>query len=65
MTIVNKKLSEITPYERNAKRHPQSQIDNVAESIRQYGFVQPLVIDEGGGNSDRSLSRPCRKEARS
>ena len=48
MTIVNKKLSEITPYERNAKRHPQSQIDNVAESIRQYGFVQPLVIDEGG-----------------
>ena len=35
-----KSLGEITPYEKNAKKHDETQINNVAESIRQYGFVQ-------------------------
>ena len=48
MKIVQKRLSEITPYEKNAKKHDKTQIDNVAESIRQYGFVQPIVIDRDG-----------------
>lgn len=38
-------LGDIRPYEKNAKRHDETQIANVAESIRQYGFVQPIVID--------------------
>ena len=46
--IIRKKLSEITPYEKNAKKHDETQIANVAESIRQYGFVQPIVIDRDG-----------------
>lgn len=48
MNIVQKPLSEITPYAKNAKKHDQTQIDNVAESIKQYGFVQPIVIDCDG-----------------
>lgn len=48
MTIINKKLSEIKPYEKNAKKHPEKQIANIAESIKQYGFVQPIVIDADG-----------------
>lgn len=39
-------VSELIPYDRNTKKHDQKQIDNVAESIRQYGFVQPIVIDK-------------------
>lgn len=39
MNIVQKPLSQITPYAKNAKKHDQTQIDNVAESIKQYGFV--------------------------
>lgn len=39
-------VSELIPYDRNTKKHDQKQIDNVAESIRQYGFVQPLVVDK-------------------
>lgn len=35
----------LIPYERNAKVHDEKQIKNVAQSIRQFGFVQPLVID--------------------
>lgn len=48
MKITKKKLSEITPYKNNAKKHDKRQIANVAESIKQYGFVQPLVIDRDG-----------------
>lgn len=48
MTIKNKRLADITPYAQNAKKHDKKQIDNVAESIKQYGFVQPIVIDRDG-----------------
>jgi len=48
MQIQNMSIEAIKPYPRNAKRHPQSQVDNVAESIKQFGFVQPIVIDGGG-----------------
>jgi DNA modification methylase len=45
MNIKNIKIGELTPYEKNTKKHDAKQIANVAESIRQYGFVQPLVVD--------------------
>ena len=48
MEIQYRRLSEITPYDKNAKTHDQTQINNVAESIRQYGFVQPIVVDRDG-----------------
>lgn len=48
MDVVQKKLSEIIPYDKNAKKHDKKQIDNVAESIKQYGFVQPIVVDRDG-----------------
>ena len=48
MEIQYRRLSEITPYGKNAKKHDQTQINNVAESIKQYGFVQPIVIDRDG-----------------
>ena len=48
MKTINKKLAELIPYEKNAKKHDATQIANVAESIRQFGFVQPIVIDKDG-----------------
>lgn len=44
--IVDLKVEDLKPYEKNAKKHNQDQIDNVAKSIKKYGFVQPLVIDK-------------------
>ena len=46
MKVENRKIDEIAPYKKNAKKHDKTQINNVAESIRQYGFVQPIVIDK-------------------
>ena len=48
MKIANKNLAELMPYAGNAKKHDSTQIANVAESIRQFGFVQPIVIDRDG-----------------
>ena len=48
MKIVNKNIADLMPYAGNAKKHDSTQIANVAESIRQFGFVQPIVIDRNG-----------------
>jgi len=39
-------LDKITPYSKNAKQHPRKQIQQIAESIREFGFNQPLVVDK-------------------
>ena len=39
-------VDELKPYEKNAKKHPAEQIDYIANSIREFGFRQPLVIDK-------------------
>ena len=48
MKVANRNLAELMPYAGNAKKHDSTQIANVAESIRQFGFVQPIVIDRDG-----------------
>ena len=59
MNIKYKKLKDLTPYEKNTKKHDKTQIANVAESIRQYGFVQPIVVDK----NDVIVIGHCRYEA--
>lgn len=46
MNIKELKLSEISAYNNNAKTHDEKQIGMIAESIKQFGFRQPLVIDK-------------------
>ena len=46
MKIVDIKVADIRPYEKNNKKHPQEQIEDVATSIKQFGFKQPLVLDK-------------------
>lgn len=46
MKIENIAPGKIIPYERNAKKHDDRQVENVKESIRQFGFAQPLVVDK-------------------
>lgn len=46
MQIVEIELSKIKPYEQNAKKHPREQIRNVAESIKEFGWRQPIVLDK-------------------
>ena len=46
MEVRNIFIKDLVPYDRNTKKHDKTQINNVAESIKQYGFVQPIVIDK-------------------
>lgn len=46
MNITTMKIKDIIPYEKNAKKHNRQQIQNVAESIKRFGFAQPLVVDK-------------------
>lgn len=46
MKVTEISVSDLKPYEKNTKKHDKTQIANVAESIKQYGFVQPIVIDK-------------------
>ena len=38
-------VASLHPYERNAKQHPPEQVEHIANSIREFGFRQPLVVD--------------------
>lgn len=38
MNIIQMKVKDLKPYEKNAKKHDKTQIANVAESIKRFGF---------------------------
>lgn len=37
--------SKLKPYERNAKIHSEEQVQKIADSINEFGFVSPCLID--------------------
>ena len=39
-------IAQLKPYDANAKIHTDAQISAIAESIKQFGFQQPIVVDE-------------------
>lgn len=39
-------IEEIKPYSKNAKRHPKKQIEQIKKSIKDFGFNDPIAIDE-------------------
>lgn len=46
MEIVYKKINELKPYENNSRTHDESQIKQICESIKEYGWTNPVLIDE-------------------
>lgn len=45
MKIINVKVKDLIPYATNPRRNSEA-VDRVAESIRQFGFKVPMVIDK-------------------
>lgn len=46
MNILYIPTSDLIPYGRNAKKHPASQVKLIANSIKEFGFQQPIVVDK-------------------
>ncbi|MGL5229984.1 MAG: ParB N-terminal domain-containing protein [Cetobacterium sp.] len=39
-------IKEIKGYENNSKKHPEWQINQIVDSIREFGFNDPIAVDE-------------------
>lgn len=59
MKIEQVKTEALIPYGFNNRKHSEQQIDRVANSIAQFGFNQPIVVDE----DNIILVGHCRLEA--
>ena len=47
MQIIEKSITEITPYEKNPRKNDEA-VEYVANSIKEFGFKVPIVIDKNG-----------------
>jgi site-specific DNA-methyltransferase (adenine-specific) len=43
------KVNGLTPYARNSRTHSDEQISQIAASIKEWGFTNPVLIDPQGG----------------
>ena len=39
-------ISELHPYENNARTHSNEQLEAICNSIKEFGFINPVIIDE-------------------
>lgn len=46
---VYRSINDLIPYVSNSRTHDERQIDQVAESIKEFGFTNPILIDEDNG----------------
>lgn len=49
MKIENLAIAALVPYARNSRTHSDEQIAQIAASIREFGFTNPVLIDADGG----------------
>lgn len=46
MNVTYKNIRDLKPYKKNAKKHPKEQVEQIANSIKEFGFTQPVLIDK-------------------
>src|ERR1700724_2080740 len=42
-------IERLVPYERNARTHSPQQVRQIADSIREFGFTNPILVDAEAG----------------
>ena len=48
MKIEKISIDKIQMYENNTKEHPEWQIEQIKNSIKEFGFNDPIAVDENG-----------------
>jgi DNA modification methylase len=46
LELITVSVADIVPYKNNPKEHPKEQIEQIAESIREFGMDDPIAVDE-------------------
>src|SRR4051794_581103 len=54
LQIEYRALEQLIPYARNARTHSDTQVAEIAGSIRAFGFTNPILVRRGGGRHCRS-----------
>jgi len=49
MQIEQLKVGDLIPYVNNSRTHSDEQVTQVASSIKEFGFTNPILIDGDGG----------------
>ena len=49
MEIIYRKTSDLIPYVNNARTHDEEQVTQIASSIKEFGFTNPVLIDLDSG----------------
>ena len=49
MQLINKNIEDLIQYANNARTHSDEQVLQIASSIKEFGFTNPILIDEQGG----------------
>lgn len=47
--IVHQRVDALVPYARNSRTHSDEQVAQIAASIREFGFTNPVLVDDQGG----------------
>ncbi|MCW7553311.1 ParB/Srx family N-terminal domain-containing protein [Endozoicomonas gorgoniicola] len=47
--LVDKKVGDLIPYVNNSRVHDDEQVIQICSSIREFGFTNPVLIDEDNG----------------
>ena len=47
--VERRAVSSLVPYARNSRTHSPAQVDQIAASIREWGWTVPVLVDEAGG----------------
>lgn len=42
-------VADLVPYARNSRTHSPQQVDKIAASIREFGFLNPIIVDGQNG----------------
>ena len=53
-------ISKLVPYINNARTHSPEQIMKLRSSLREFGFINPVIIDKDYGLSLIHISEPTR-----
>ncbi len=44
--LEQRSIDQLTPYKHNARVHSEEQVEQIAQSIKEFGFVNPVLIDD-------------------
>jgi ParB-like chromosome segregation protein Spo0J len=47
--IVPRAIADLVPYANNARTHSKRQVQQIAASIKEFGFTNPVLVDAAGG----------------